>query len=408
MVERLPYIESPPCFIRSTVKKVCMAFEALPTSQFDALPLSDNRSSGPNSLDLQGQRPQTLQASARVDVTDSSGAVQFPSVYGNRQPVEMAAAQPAQPGQPAQAGAPPSETHDHTVKSGESLWRIAKESLTHGDRHVHVNGEQIWQRIHDIVEANKNTHSEIRSNPFFITKGEHLIIPGADYTPVAQPYNSKRGGGHIHGYHPIPQGLSAAENHSGSENSAPSTHGRSRTVPGAEAPYSPASAAAGAQPIADGGHLAKAIKGEACHQAQHIDTVGDCARGPRQTLEQFGIKLRPMPATAQGEILEKSGLFDRVSADDVKPGDYGYRHWSTATIKRRGLGDLGDSFIVTDCTRKGWQAANDHMFTVPPAGGYYAPGITFLRPNAKFYAAYEHYKETGEMTVIKERPKTNS
>jgi hypothetical protein len=107
-----------------------------------------------------------------------------------------------------------------------------------------------------------------------------------------------------------------------------------------------------------------------------------------------------MSAVSQGQLLENSGLFDRVPADQVQPGDYGYRHWSTSTIKRRGLGDLGDSFIVTDCNKRGLQAANDHMFTVPPGGGYYAPGITFLRPNAKFYAAYEHYKETGQKTHL--------
>jgi hypothetical protein len=159
------------------------------------------------------------------------------------------------------------------------------------------------------------------------------------------------------------------------------------------------------QPIAgDNGHLANALKTEAAHQAKDIyqatHKTGDCARGPRQTLEHFGIKLQPMGAVAQGQLLEKSGLFDKVPANEVQAGDYGYRHWSAHTIKRRGLGDLGDSFIVTNCSRQGWEAANDHMFQVPPAGGYYAPGISFLRPNAKFYAAYDHYKQTGQMTRL--------
>ena len=155
-------------------------------------------------------------------------------------------------------------------------------------------------------------------------------------------------------------------------------------------------------PVADN-KLSHALKTEACHQADHIGTVGDCARGPRQTMAKFGIKLDPQSAVSQGQLLEGSGFFDKVKESDVQPGDYGYRHWSDATKRRRGVGDLGDSFIVTDCNRGGMLAANDHKFHVPPGGGYYAKEITFLRPNAKFYAAYEHYKETGEMTVIRKK-----
>jgi hypothetical protein len=292
-------------------------------------------------------------------VTDSSGAVHFPPVHDVRDPAGAAA--------PAQ-----SDTHDYHVHQNDSLWKIAKTSLTHGHRHVHVTGEEVWSRIHDIVELNKAEHKELIDNPFYVWKGEHLTIPGAPGAPEVQ-----------------------VAHHGRREGSAVA---RSGTAPAAS--DSPITPRADATPVADGGHLASALKGEAAHQAHRIGTIGDCARGPRQTLEHFGISLRPMAAVKQGELLERSGMFDRVPASEAKEGDYGYRHWSAHTIKRRGLGDLGDSFIVTNCSTRGLQAANDHMFTVPPGGGYYAPGITFLRPNAKFYAAYQHYQQTGEKTHL--------
>ncbi|MBS1996102.1 MAG: hypothetical protein JSS86_07320 [Cyanobacteria bacterium SZAS LIN-2] len=302
---------------------------------------------------------------SQASATDSTGALQFSPIKGyDTKPAARVEAVAAAPAAPA-------ETHDYIVKRNDNLWNIARESLTHGDRHVRVDGEQVWQRIREIVDASKAAHPEIRKNPFFITKGEHLVIPGAADAPAA----------------PVPSGGSR-RGHGSSTAAADSRHPER------------GDASASSAPIADGGHLAHAIKTEAHRQARKIDTVGDCARGPRQTLEQFGIKMRPMPAVAQGQLMEKSGLFDVVRPEDVQPGDYGYRHWSARTIRRRGLGDLGDSFIVTDCNKKGWQAANDHMFTVPPAGGYYRPGIVFLRPNAKFYAAYQHYKETGEKTHL--------
>jgi hypothetical protein len=354
-----------------------MVLESPPPEKQNGLNPPLDGPTGVNSLDLLSGRQV---AGPTGGVTDASGKVNFPNIFngtGQGQPTSDAtAAAPAQP-----------TTHDYTVKRNDNLWNIAKQSLTHGDRHVHVNGEQVWQRIREIVDLNHTNEPGLRPNPFFIWKGEHLHIPGAADAPgvVPQPRPEHVAGG-AHGHR------HRAGTAPGSEQGP---HGSTPAAPDGTVGRTPEPT-----PVADGGHLANALKGEAAQQARHIDTVGDCARGPRQTLAHFGLVLRPMSAVNQGRVLENSGMFDRVDPKDVKPGDYGYRHWSKATINRRGLGDLGDSFIVTNCTRNGWQAANDHMFTVPPGGGYYAPGITFLRPNAKFYAAYENYKKTGQATRI--------
>lgn len=255
--------------------------------------------------------------------------------------------------------------HDYVVGRNDNLWSIARKSVIQDQiaddrenhrhrKHHRVDGEQVWQRIREIVDLNREQHPELRSNPYFVPRNMHLTLPGAAST---QNYY---------------------DSHQRARNHYPNSAG----------------------PIDDGGDLAHALKTEASRQAHRIGTVGDCARGPRQTFERFGIKLTPMSAVRQGELLERSGMFDRVSASDVQEGDYGYRHWSKATIRRRGLGDLGDSFIVTGGRCNALQAANDHHFVVPHGGGYYAKEIYFLRPNANFYAAYEHYKQTGQFTRL--------
>jgi|GEM_PF-4385508 len=346
-----------------------MSLDTSFTKPGDALHGANGSMLGPIALDLHLQNRITSITADRSNVTDSSGAVQFAPLYGNNASrgdrVTVAQAAPPEQAQ--------SQSHEYIVKRGDNMWNIARDSITHGDRRQRVDGEAVWARIRDIVDATKALHPEIRKNPFYIYKGEHLVIPGmagtAD-TNVAPP-SDRRG-------HAGQSGQGSADRHQRGRDAAPGP----------------------SNPVTDGGHLAHALKTEAAKQARHIDTTGDCARGPRQTMAKFGIIHRPMSAVSQGELLERSGMFDRVSSADVQPGDYGYRHWSPHTIKRRGLGDLGDSFIVTDCNKKGWQAANDHMFTVPPAGGYYRPGIVFLRPNAKFYAAYKHFQETGEKTHL--------
>ncbi len=126
----------------------------------------------------------------------------------------------------------------------------------------------------------------------------------------------------------------------------------------------------------------------AVKNADKIGTVGDCAKGPRLTFQALGLDLPQVTATEQGRILENSGLFTRVSRDDVQPGDYGYRHWANSVVRKHGGVDKGDSFIVANVGRHGeLMGANDHHFVVPADGGRYRD-TTFLRPTAAFYARY--------------------
>jgi hypothetical protein len=96
-----------------------------------------------------------------------------------------------------------------------------------------------------------------------------------------------------------------------------------------------------------------------------------------------------MPAVKQGEFLEGTGLFRKVSWDEARPGDYGYRHWKHP---HRGV-DLGDAFIVAGRDQSGdilgANGANRRAFVVPPDGGRYR-GLTFLRPTEEFYRRYGH------------------
>jgi hypothetical protein len=120
--------------------------------------------------------------------------------------------------------------------------------------------------------------------------------------------------------------------------------------------------------------------------ASKIGTVGDCARGPRQTFDLLGFHLPRAIATTQGRMLEQSGLFREVS--DPRPGDYGYRHWNAQVTRAHGGVDKGDSFIVTGVDRNGrLTGANDHHFVVPPDGGRYR-GLKFLRPTEEFFKIY--------------------
>jgi hypothetical protein len=125
----------------------------------------------------------------------------------------------------------------------------------------------------------------------------------------------------------------------------------------------------------------------ALNVAQRLGTIGDCAHGPRLTLDKFGYHLPPAVATEQGRMIRDSGLFDLVPASQVRPGDYGVRDWSRSIVRQHGT-DKGDSFIVTGIARNGAVlAANDHTFVVPADGGRYT-NLQYYRPNAEFIRRY--------------------
>lgn len=128
--------------------------------------------------------------------------------------------------------------------------------------------------------------------------------------------------------------------------------------------------------------LAKA----ALNMARHIGTVGDCARGPRQTLEQFGFSMKPMIATEQGKTMISSGLFREVSREEARPGDYFVRDWNSEVARAHGV-NKGDSGFVIERRGNTLVQANDHVQAFPEDGGRYR-NTKFLRPTAEFWARY--------------------
>lgn len=129
--------------------------------------------------------------------------------------------------------------------------------------------------------------------------------------------------------------------------------------------------------------LAKA----ALDMSRHIGTVGDCARGPRQTLDQFGFHLKPMIATEQGKVIQASGLFREVSRAEARPGDYFVRDWNQRVIAQHGGVNKGDSGFIYAKNGNSLMAANDHNQVFPEDGGRYR-NTKFLRPTAEFWARY--------------------
>jgi hypothetical protein len=127
---------------------------------------------------------------------------------------------------------------------------------------------------------------------------------------------------------------------------------------------------------------------KAQHVAQHLDTRGNCAKGPRLVYGHFGYHLPPVVATEQGDKIAHSHLFMHVPRSMVAPGDYGVREWRPQIVAAHGGINKGDAFIVTKVKADGHlRGANDHEFDVPEDGGRYK-NLQFYRPNAKFVKLY--------------------
>ena len=321
----------------------------------------------------------------------------------------------------------PGQAHDHTVAKHDSLWKIAENSL--GDKNGHASPGQVWNQVQNIIHANKSEHPELAKHPNSIHEGMKLHIPDnqgqngkageQNSTPHDRSENhlpghhDRRPHHHRQGHHgksgddhentqqqhtndgadqsngkQTLEKQSTDQPHTLNENTTNSKSGRDSGQPGGDDHRLEHALQHLGHEVTEKlghaiAHIAKGIAGE-------IDTIGNCAFGPRKTLDRLGFHLPPAVATEQGRMLEKSGLFKEVPRSEVQPGDYGYRHWNASVIRQHGGVDKGDAFFVTGVDKHGTlTGANDHHFTVPEDGGRYRH-MKFLRPTPEFYERYGH------------------
>lgn len=291
--------------------------------------------------------------------------------------------------------------HDHVVSNSDTLWRIAKDSLTaNGD---HASNTQISKRIQSIIKANHEEHPRLGRNPHSLAPGMKLHIPDHDgpQQPGRAPHRNERSdhsdrgerhGGHRQ-YRTQRRDQSNTEHGDGEKPAERQPRARDRQRP--EGDRLPDNRTDKGANEGDGGSLAKAMKqfgndlaDVAERIARRLGTIGDCAKGPRLTLGETGFHLPPAIATEQGRMLKESGLFHEVPREEVRRGDYGVRDWNHRVTKRHGGVNKGDSFIVTAVSADGsLKGANDHNFHVPEDGGRYR-NLRFLRPTPEFYRRY--------------------
>jgi hypothetical protein len=295
--------------------------------------------------------------------------------------------------------------HEHVVTNSDTLWRIAKESLTaNGDS---ASNTQISKRIQSIIKANAEEHPRLARNPHSIPPGMKLHIPDTDGPQQPGRASQRRERSEMPQKHEIPERQERRERAARPEQGdrekpaerQPASRDRQRPerdkVPNEASDKSSDRSRDKAASEGDGGMLARAMKqfghdlADAAKRIAHsLGTIGDCAKGPRLTFKELGFHLPPAIATEQGRMLKESGLFHEVPRDEVRPGDYGVRDWNRHVTKRHGGVNKGDSFIVTAVSADGaLRGANDHTFNVPEDGGRYR-NLRFMRPTPEFFRRY--------------------
>jgi hypothetical protein len=226
--------------------------------------------------------------------------------------------------------------HQHTVKQGESLWRIARRALKEsGEPSTH---RDILKAIHRIVDANKAEHPSLASNPNLIHQGWTLKMPIGSG-------NDGRGNGSPDLYQ------------SGGDRSKPQGEPRSDSSDG-----SIPNAGNSIAPFGD--KLAQLASGV----ARSLGTSGNCAMGVRIALGRLGLNISSDgSAVGLGRNIESCGRFAQVDGP-LQPGDVIIRDHGPAGRARYGGRNLGDAGVYLG----GGMQANDHIGSVKPNGSYYA------------------------------------
>jgi hypothetical protein len=101
--------------------------------------------------------------------------------------------------------------------------------------------------------------------------------------------------------------------------------------------------------------------------------TGYCAAGVYQSLVDAGVGDFPAGnATEMGEMMSRSGKFERVPLSQVQKGDVIVRNWNPTVIAQHNGQNWGDIVIVCGKNEQGQLiGANDHQDVIPEDGGRY-------------------------------------
>lgn len=332
-------------------------------------------------------------------------------------------------GNPRDGGDNPGGGRDYTVKSGDSLWKIAKNALRESGQSA--SNRDIQNAIQQIVEANKAEHPGLATNPNLILDGWHLKVPignGSDrgntryggrdayfdqrdgrndfsYGQGSGEFNGRRHSrgdwsGRQYGQDQYGRDQYGRDQYgrdqygrdqygrdqygrdqNGYDQNGYDPYGRNRYGQGqygdgnpymrGQNQYGQDGAYDNNQPFSN---VAMALKQAALGVAGMMGSIGRCAAGVQRAFAAIGQKefLGTGDAWPMGAKMAQSGKFDVLPLSAAREGDVIVRSWNRSVIAQHGGRNSGDIVVVTGRDRSGnLTGANDHHGRIPPDGGRY-------------------------------------
>ncbi len=292
-----------------------------------------------------------------------------------------------------------SQMQDHTVRKGDSLWRIASRALKEAGEPA--SARDIMKAIQGIVEANKAEHPSLASNPNLIKDGWHLKIPiggGQDRNRDGRSQdlyqfdgNQRRGSTRYDGgdaYFDQRQ-QNGADPYQPYDRQQGNPYDRQQWSPSdrlqwsipydrqqrdpydRRQPYENNDSQTSNGPISG---LSMALKEAALLAARGMGTIGRCAAGVQVALAKIGHGqfMGSGNAWDMGATMARSGHFDQLPLSQAREGDIIVRSWNRSVIAQHGGRNWGDIVVVTSKDARGnLMGANDHHGRIAPDGGRY-------------------------------------
>ena len=304
-----------------------------------------------------------------------------------------------------------SQMQDHTVRSGDSLWKIARRALKESGEPA--SARDIMTAIQGIVDANKAEHPSLASNPNLIKDGWNLKIPigggqdgnrdgrsqdlyqfdgnqrrrstgydGSDaYFDQRQQNDRGDSSGYGQGSGEFRGRRHSRGDQSGREYGAdpyrqqenPYNRRQQQENPYDRRPQyeNNPDVQPNNGPISG---LSMALKDAALLAARGMGTIGRCAAGVQVALARIGHGqfMGAGNAWDMGGKMARSGKFDQLPMSQAREGDIIVRSWNRSVIAQHGGKNWGDIVVVTaKDARGGLMGANDHTGRIAPDGGRY-------------------------------------